>query len=115
MPISIATIDYYISTEKMKNNLGRVWFAVLTAIEDISGSAFNSAFTELIQANIDSRALGRIVSLSMTTSLIHGMLGLIGIGFLADGLRLSNIIHSAQSRDHPDRHRSPPHSARHTT
>lgn len=68
---------------------GFVWFAVLTAIAGISGSIFNSAFTGLIQTKIDPSALGRVFSLFMTANLIPGMLGLIGIGFLADGLGLS--------------------------
>lgn len=68
---------------------GFIWFAVLTAIGGVSGSIFNSAFTGLIQTKIDPGALGRVFSLFMTVNLIPAMLGLIGIGYLADGLGLA--------------------------
>ena len=68
---------------------GFVWFAVLTAIGGVSGAVYNSAFTGLIQTKIDPAALGRVFSMFFTFSLIPAMLGLIGIGFLADGLGLT--------------------------
>lgn len=68
---------------------GFVWFAVLTAIGGISGAVYNSAFTGLLQTKIEPSALGRVFSMFFTFSLIPGMLGLIGIGFLADGLGLT--------------------------
>lgn len=68
---------------------GFVWFAVLTAIGGVSGAVYNSAFTGLVQTKIDPTALGRVFSMFFTISLIPAMLGLIGIGFLADGLGLS--------------------------
>lgn len=68
---------------------GFVWFAVLTAIGGVSGAVYNSAFTGLIQTKIEPTALGRVFSMFFTFSLIPAMLGLIGIGFLADGLGLT--------------------------
>ncbi len=68
---------------------GFVWFAVLTAIGGVSGAIYNSAFTGLIQTRIDPAALGRVFSMFFTFSLIPAMLGLIGIGFVADGLGLT--------------------------
>jgi len=68
---------------------GVVWFAVLTAIGGVSGAVYNSAFTGLVQTKIDPTALGRVFSMFFTFSLIPAMLGLIGIGFLADGLGLT--------------------------
>lgn len=68
---------------------GFVWFAVLTAIGGVSGAVYNSAFTGLLQTKIEPSALGRVFSMFFTFSLIPGMLGLIGIGFLADGLGLT--------------------------
>lgn len=68
---------------------GFVWFAVLTAIGGVSGAVYNSAFTGLVQTKIDPTALGRVFSMFFTISLIPAMLGLIGIGFLADGLGLT--------------------------
>ena len=68
---------------------GYVGFAVLTAIGGISGAIYNSAFTGLIQTKIDPSALGRVFSMFFTVSLIPAMLGLVGIGFFADGLGLT--------------------------
>ena len=67
---------------------GYVWFAVFTIIGGISGSVYNSAFTGLIQTKIDPSILGRVFSMFFTVSLIPSMLGLVGIGFFADGLGL---------------------------
>lgn len=67
---------------------GFVWFAVLTAIGGVSGAVYNTAFTGLLQTKIDPAALGRVFSMFFTFSLIPAMLGLIGIGFVADGLGL---------------------------
>lgn len=68
---------------------GFVWFAVLTALGGVSGAVYNSAFTGLIQTKIEPSALGRVFSMFFTFSLIPAMLGLVGIGFLADGLGLT--------------------------
>ncbi len=68
---------------------GFVWFAVLTAIGGVSGAVYNAAFTGLLQTKIEPGALGRVFSMFFTFSLIPAMLGLVGIGFLADGLGLT--------------------------
>lgn len=68
---------------------GFIWFAALTALAGVSAAINNSAFTGLLQSKISPTALGRVFSLYFTVSLIPSMLGLIGIGFLADGLGLT--------------------------
>ncbi|WP_352423791.1 MFS transporter [Proteiniphilum sp.] len=68
---------------------GFVWFAVLTAIGGVSGAVYNAAFTGLLQTRIEPGVLGRVFSMFFTFSLIPAMLGLVGIGFLADGLGLT--------------------------
>jgi len=68
---------------------GFIWFAILTAISGISGAIFNSAFTGLLQTKIDPAALGRVFSMYFTVALIPAMLGLIGIGYIADTIGLS--------------------------
>lgn len=68
---------------------GFVWFAVLTAISGVSGAVYNSAFTGLLQTKIDASALGRVFSMYYTIALIPAMLGLIGIGFVADAIGLN--------------------------
>lgn len=69
---------------------GYVWFALFTAIGGVSGAVYNSAFTGLIQTKIDPSVLGRVFSMFFTVSLIPAMLGLVGIGFFADGLGLAS-------------------------
>jgi DHA3 family macrolide efflux protein-like MFS transporter len=69
---------------------GFVWFAVLTGISGIAGAVYNSAFTGLVQTKIDPAALGRVFSTFYAIALIPAMLGLIGIGFIADNIGLKN-------------------------
>lgn len=66
-----------------------VWFSVLTALSGVSGAIYNSAFTGLIQSNIEPAALGRVFSMYFTIALIPAMFGLIGIGFVADAIGLN--------------------------
>ena len=68
---------------------GFVWFAILTGLSGICGSVYNSAFTGLLQTKIDASALGRVFSMYYTIALIPAMLGLIGIGFVADVIGLN--------------------------
>ncbi len=66
-----------------------VFFALFTAIGGISGAVYNSAFTAIVQTNIDPGALGRVFSMFYTFSLIPALIGLIGIGFFADSLGIT--------------------------
>jgi DHA3 family macrolide efflux protein-like MFS transporter len=68
---------------------GFVFFALLTAIGGVCGAVYNSAFTALVQINIDSAALGRVFSMFFTLSMIPSLVGLIGIGFFADNLGIT--------------------------
>ena len=76
---------------------GFVWFAVLTAISGVSGAVYHSSFTGILQTKIEPSALGRVFSMYFTVALIPAMLGLIGIGFIADtiGLNTSFFISGA--------------------
>ena len=66
------------------------WFVAMTAFGGITGALYNSAFTAIVQTNIEPGALGRVFSMFYTFSLIPSMLGLIGIGFFADSLGVAN-------------------------
>lgn len=66
------------------------WFVAMTAFGGITGAVYNSAFTALVQTNIEPGALGRVFSMFYTFSLIPSMLGLIGIGFFAASLGVAN-------------------------
>lgn len=68
---------------------GFAWFAVLTAIGGVSGAVYNAAFMGIVQTKVDVKVLGRVLSIFFTFSLIPSMLGLVGIGFFADGLGLT--------------------------
>lgn len=68
---------------------GYTGFVILTAIGGVSGAIYHSAFMGLIQTKIDPSVLGRVFSMFFTVALIPAMLGLVGIGFFADGLGLS--------------------------
>lgn len=68
---------------------GFVWFAVLTALSGVSGAIYSSAFTGLMQTKIEPQALGRVFSMYYTIALVPAMLGLIGIGYVADTIGLS--------------------------
>jgi len=66
------------------------WFVAMTAFGGITGAVYNSAFTAIVQTNVEPGALGRVFSMFYTFSLIPSMLGLIGIGFFADSLGVAN-------------------------
>lgn len=68
---------------------GFAWFAVLTAVGGVTGAVYNSSFTSLVQTSVEPDRLGRVFSMFFTASLIPTMLGLIGIGFFADGLGIT--------------------------
>lgn len=65
-------------------------FAILTVIAGVSGAVYNSSFTAIVQTNVDPAALGRVFSLFFTISLLPSMIGVIGMGFFADGLGIAN-------------------------
>lgn len=66
------------------------WFVALTAFGGITGAIYNSAFTAIVQTNIEPGALGRVFSMFYTISLIPSLIGLVAIGFFADNLGITN-------------------------
>ncbi|MCD7935654.1 MAG: MFS transporter [Tannerellaceae bacterium] len=68
---------------------GYPWFAAFTFLGGIIGAVYMSAFTGIVQSNVDPAALGRVFSMYYTCNLIPCVLGLAGIGFFADELGLS--------------------------
>lgn len=71
---------------------GFILFVVLTVLGGISGAVYHSAFISLVQTNIQPEALGRVFSMYYTGSLIPSMIGLVGIGFFADGLGITTTF-----------------------
>ncbi len=73
---------------------GFLWFAVWTVIGGVAGAVYQSAFTPLVQTQIDAAALGRVFSMLFSLMMIPSIFRLIGIGFFAEtlGITLSFIV-----------------------
>ncbi len=68
---------------------GFILFAILTAIGGIAGAVYNSAFTAIVQTNVEAAALGRVFSMFYSIGIFPSLIGLVGIGFFADNLGLT--------------------------
>lgn len=71
---------------------GFIWFAVLTAIEGVTGSIYYASFTAVIQTKIAPVILGRVFSIYMSISMLPSMLGLMSTGFIADHVGITNTF-----------------------
>jgi len=71
---------------------GFVWFVVLTAIGGISSAVYNASFMSLIQIKINPAMLGRVFSTYASFTLFPSMIGLLGTGFIADKIGLTNAF-----------------------
>ena len=69
-----------------------VWFAVLSAIEGITSSVFNSSFVSVVQTRIDAGVLGRVMSLYYSFGLLPSAIGLLGTGFPAEQVGLTTTF-----------------------
>ncbi|WP_018338715.1 MFS transporter [Butyricimonas synergistica] len=69
-----------------------VWFVVLTAIEGVSGSVYYASFMTVIQTKINPAVLGRVFSIFMSVSMLPSILGLMGTGFIADNIGITNTF-----------------------
>ncbi|GHT35251.1 MFS transporter [Bacteroidia bacterium] len=76
---------------------GYIWFAVLTAVSGVAAAVWNSAFTVIMQTNIDIDKQGRAFSTYDSLSLLPSVFGLLATGFVATaiGLPQSFIIAGA--------------------
>ncbi|MDR0546504.1 MAG: MFS transporter [Dysgonamonadaceae bacterium] len=68
---------------------GYAFFAVLTGLGGIAASIYGASLTALIQENIAPEKLGRVFSIFMSASIFPSTAGLLGAGFMADGIGLS--------------------------
>lgn len=71
---------------------GFLFFTVLTVIEGIAGGVFNASFIAVVQHRIDSAVLGRVLSLYFSFGLLPSAIGLLGTGFLAEHVGLTNTF-----------------------
>ncbi|WP_295940355.1 MFS transporter [uncultured Alistipes sp.] len=67
-------------------------FVLLSCIEGIAGGVFNASFVSVIQSRIDAGVLGRVMSLYYSFGLLPSALGLLGTGFLAEHVGLTNAF-----------------------
>ena len=65
-------------------------FVALTLIGGMSGVFHYSSFTVIIQTNIEPAFLGRVFSVYMSVTIIPSVLGLLGTGFIADLIGITN-------------------------
>ncbi len=71
------------------------WFAVfalLTAAEGVAGGVFNASLIAVVQSRIDSRLLGRVLSLYYSLGTLPTAVGLLAAGFLAEKLGLNTLF-----------------------
>lgn len=74
---------------------GFIWFAALTAAAGVSSSVFNASFIAVVQTQIDTAVLGRVLSLYFGLSLLPAVIGLLGTGFLAEHVGLTTTFIAA--------------------
>lgn len=71
---------------------GFIWFAIFTGIEGITGSIYYASFTTIVQTKINPAMLGRVFSMYISISMLPAMLGLMGTGFMADQVGITNTF-----------------------
>jgi DHA3 family macrolide efflux protein-like MFS transporter len=67
-------------------------FVSLTFIGGIAGAVFWGSFTVLLQTNLDSSVLGRVLSIHNSLIMIPAMFSLIATGYLADKIGITNTF-----------------------
>src|SRR5690606_16872377 len=73
-------------------NEGFVLFVILTGIGGVAASIFHASFTTIIQEKVDPAMMGRIFSMYFSIALLPSMIGLLGTGFIADYIGISNTF-----------------------
>ncbi len=67
-------------------------FVLLTIIEGIAGGVFNASFVSVVQHRIGPNVLGRVFSVYYSIGLLPAIVGLLGTGFLADGIGITTTF-----------------------
>jgi len=71
---------------------GFILFVALTFMGGISGAIYSGSFTVVMQTTVDPSALGRVFSIYGSVTLLPAMIGLLGTGFIADRIGISNAF-----------------------
>jgi DHA3 family macrolide efflux protein-like MFS transporter len=74
---------------------GYIFFTVFTAVSGIAAAIWNSAFTVIMQTNIDIDKQGRAFSTYDSLSLLPSIPGLLATGFIAEKIGLTNSFIAA--------------------
>jgi len=61
-------------------------FAAISAVGGLCGAVCNGLFTALLQIIVEPQVLGRVFSLFFSITMLPSVLGIVGTGFLADGI-----------------------------
>lgn len=74
-----------------------ITFVALTFLGGLVSAIYNACFTTILQERIEPGVLGRVFSIFMSASILPSLIGLLGIGFLADqiGIGTTFIIFGA--------------------
>ncbi len=82
---------YFISSGLLPSN-GFVAFCVLTGIGGASLSILNAMYITTLQLHIEPAILGRVMSLSFGLSVIPSITGLLGIGYIAEHIGITQTF-----------------------
>ncbi len=69
-----------------------VVFCILTGVSGVIGAVYNSSFIAVVQTHIDPAALGRVLSLFFSLSLLPALIGLLGTGFIAENIGMTHTF-----------------------
>lgn len=67
-------------------------FVILTFLGGLVSAVYNACFTTILQERIEPGVLGRVFSIFMSASILPSLIGLLGIGFLADQIGISTTF-----------------------
>ncbi|RYD96955.1 MAG: MFS transporter [Sphingobacteriales bacterium] len=67
-------------------------FVVFTFVGGLVSAVYNACFTTILQERINPAVLGRVFSIFMSASILPSLIGLLGIGYLADIIGITSTF-----------------------
>lgn len=67
-------------------------FVVFTFVGGLVSAVYNACFTTILQERINPAVLGRVFSIFMSSSILPSLIGLLGIGYLADIIGITSTF-----------------------
>lgn len=67
-------------------------FVVFTFLGGLVSAVYNACFTTILQERINPAVLGRVFSIFMSASILPSLIGLLGIGYLADIIGITSAF-----------------------